>query len=123
MTEWTFETLKAYVDARFDGHDRLYDERKAAAQDAITAALASVKEAMTKAETANERRFESVNEFRQTLTDQAATFATRDQFDMLRTEKDMRSGSSTSTKEMVAYIIGASGIVVGIVTFITRGAT
>jgi hypothetical protein len=40
-------------------------------------ALIAAEKAVTKAETATTLRFESVNEFRQTLTDQAQTFVTR----------------------------------------------
>lgn len=48
------------------------------AQEAATAAaLASVKEAGLKQETATEKRLESVNEFRGQLKDQAGTFVTR----------------------------------------------
>jgi len=44
--------------------------------------LAASEKAIIKAETATERRFDGVNEFRQTLTDQAAQFLTRDVFDV-----------------------------------------
>ena len=37
-------------------------------------------EATSKADTASERRFESVNEFRKTLTDQTLTFVTRNEY-------------------------------------------
>jgi hypothetical protein len=39
---------------------------------------------VTKAEIATERRFEGVNEFRATLSDQAAQFVTRREFESLR---------------------------------------
>jgi len=46
-------------------------------QETAKAALAASEKAIEKAERANEKRFESVNEFRATLTDQAARFITR----------------------------------------------
>jgi hypothetical protein len=48
-----------------------------AADRAVQAALDAAKEAVIKAETATEKRFEGVNEFRQQLADQAATFMPR----------------------------------------------
>jgi hypothetical protein len=48
---------------------------------AINAALLAAEKAVAKAETANERRFEAVNEFRQTLSDQATTFVTKADLD------------------------------------------
>jgi hypothetical protein len=46
-------------------------------------AFTASEKAISKAETASEKRFESVNEFRQTLTDQAATFMQRAQVETL----------------------------------------
>lgn len=61
------------TEAKFITYRTLIDSQ--AAQVAI--ALDASKEAIIKAETANEKRFDSVNEFRQTLTDQARTFMAR----------------------------------------------
>jgi hypothetical protein len=60
-TEWTINTLKVLMDERF----------------------ASQEKAIVKAEDANEKRFEGVNEFRNQLKDQAATFITRSEHDTL----------------------------------------
>jgi hypothetical protein len=43
-------------------------------------ALSSADKAVIKAETATEKRFEGVNEFRQTLSDQASTFMPREEY-------------------------------------------
>jgi hypothetical protein len=51
----------------------------AAAKEAVQAALVSAEKAVGKAEVATEKRFESVNEFRAQLSDQAAHFSTRDE--------------------------------------------
>jgi hypothetical protein len=52
-----------------------------AAQDkAVAAALAAADRALTKAESASEKRFDSVNEFRAQLSDQAASFVPRVEF-------------------------------------------
>jgi hypothetical protein len=55
------------------------------ADKAIQAALASAEKAVAKAETASERRFEGVNEFRRTLSDQSATFLPRTEYDAAHT--------------------------------------
>jgi CHASE3 domain sensor protein len=68
--EWTVDILREYLLAILDERDK-----------ALRAALAASEKAISKAETANERRFDSVNAFRQTLTDQAASFVTREVFD------------------------------------------
>lgn len=48
---------------------------------AVQAALASAKEAVSKAEAATDKRFESVNEFRAQLNDQARLFLPRSEYD------------------------------------------
>jgi hypothetical protein len=60
-----------------DERDRRYSEVASAQARAVDAAFASAKEAVLKAEAANAARFESVNEFRGQLNDQAANFVTR----------------------------------------------
>lgn len=103
-------SLRDYETARIDNLQRIMDERdkqyaqrfeaqqKAvadalqAAKEAVANALLAVKEttgntlaaadkAVAKAELANEKRFESQNEFRQTLTDQATQFMTKAEAD------------------------------------------
>lgn len=55
----------------FEERDRRYEDRFRAQDEKTTLALTASKEAIGKAETATEKRFESVNEFRGTLSDQA----------------------------------------------------
>ena len=87
-TEWTVVTLREHVDVRLTDMDRRYSERfeaqtKAldaaflAQQAAVQAALTSAEKAVGKAEVAAEKRFDSVNEFRGTLADQAAQLMSR----------------------------------------------
>lgn len=54
-----------------------YDQRFNAQEKAVSAALAAAKEAVTKAESSAEKRFDSVNEFRATLKDQQSTLIPR----------------------------------------------
>lgn len=116
--QWTVDTLKANVDQQFGALYRLLDERKEtsdeagrvalvaqktamqtaleAAEKAVNVALISAEKAVNKAELAADKRFENMNEFRQQLNDQAATF-------MPRTEADIRiTAVATSLTEHVA---------------------
>jgi ATP-dependent Lon protease len=51
-----------------------------AQEKAVAAALSAAERAVSKAETASEKRFDSVNEFRAQLSDQAASFVPRGEF-------------------------------------------
>jgi hypothetical protein len=101
-SSWTLETLHKYMVQRIDDLVTLLDERyrtqsKAidaafevqqsamktafdAADKAVQAALQAAKEASDKAEKAADKRFESVNEFRGQLSDQAATMISRAEY-------------------------------------------
>lgn len=57
MAEWTVDTLKQHFDARLDAMDK----------------------AIRVADGANEKRLDSVNEFRATLETQQSTFITKEQ--------------------------------------------
>ncbi len=67
--EQAVAALKQYTEALVDNN-----------RTTITAAMDAAKEAVAKAEIANERRFASVNEFRAALTDQTATFISRPEY-------------------------------------------
>jgi DNA repair exonuclease SbcCD ATPase subunit len=80
----------ATINQRFKDNEKLLDERYAtqtkaldaafkAAEQAVQVALANAEKAVTKAEVASDKRFEAVNEFRQTLSDQTASFPTRNE--------------------------------------------
>ncbi len=74
--------------ARLDALERMLDEREertkerfAAMDKSVSNALSAADKAVTKAELATERRFEGVNEFRETLRDQAATLMPRVEYE------------------------------------------
>ena len=102
--------LKAMVDEKFGGVERILHEREkqrdlvtAAAERAVAAALSAAKEAVAKAEVANEKRFDGVNEFRTTLADQTALL-------MPRAEVDARlSALSEKTSDLVTRFDRAEG--------------
>jgi len=60
-----------------DERDRRYEERFKATDEKTSLALTSSEKAVAKAEIATEKRFDSVNEFRGQLKDQAATLIPR----------------------------------------------
>lgn len=85
---WSTEMIRLLMSER----DRRVDERINALEQLMTAAIQSQKEAVAiamaaadravnKAEGAAERRFESINEFRAALADQAGHFMTRSEMD------------------------------------------
>ncbi len=74
---WTLPTLHAHLLTILEERDKRYGQRFTDLETALRAALAASEKAINKAEIATERRFESVNEFRASLSDQAANFITR----------------------------------------------
>jgi len=74
------ELLLAKIDNNaqvMNERDRRYEDRFNAMDEKTTLALASSEKAVTKAESATEKRFDSVNEFRNTLKDQASSLMPR----------------------------------------------
>ena len=134
-------TLKEYFEVIVGINDKRYEQRfndtkivvdaaLIAADKAVAAALAGQKEAVTKAEVAAEKRFESVNEFRNTLSDQQRTLLPRleaevkfinieKNFDsMLKEISGLRvsianhSGVGMGMRELWGYVVGAIGLLV-----------
>jgi exonuclease VII large subunit len=78
-------TLREYVTEWQRQHERMHDEHQSAhdrehemTATAMSKAEIAVDKALNAALEANNKRFDSVNEFRQSLSDAAARFATRD---------------------------------------------
>lgn len=112
-----------------DERDRRYQERFDASTRAVDAAFASAKEAVAKAELSAERRFESVNEFRAQLGDQASTFLTRREYEAKHEALEAQVNSLIKVIErskgrgagigaMYGWIIAAVGALVGIMTVV-----
>jgi hypothetical protein len=64
---------------RWEAQEKAVAVAFVAQEKAVTAALTSAQQAVDKAEIANEKRLQGVNEFRAQLADQATRFALRDQ--------------------------------------------
>lgn len=119
-----------------DERDRQYAQRFGAQQEAlvatltaaeksVAAALASAKEAVTKAENAANDRFESVNEFRQTLSDQTRSFVSKDAFDALEKQVnnntsrlDQNSGADRGEVDTWAWIIALVAVLFAAGSFV-----
>lgn len=71
------ELLDRQQQALINERDRQYAQRFAAQEAATNISLSAAKEAVAKAEDAADRRFASVNEFRQSLDDQSRTLMPR----------------------------------------------
>lgn len=85
-------TLQLQIDQRFGVEAGARQTALESATAAVRAALHSAETAVNKAEQAAEKRFDGVNEFRRTLTDQAASFPTRKEVDA-RTEALTATGA------------------------------
>lgn len=103
---WTVDTLAAEMNARLADMDRRYSERFEAQQLAIQ-----------KADTATEKRLESVNEFRKSLNDQAEKLmprqesqslhaAARERIDSLASRLDKIEGQRSGVDASWIYLIG-----------------
>ncbi len=67
---WTFSAFETYVDNRF-----------VTSEEAVKTAMSAAEKATIKAETAADKRFDSVNEFREAMKDQQSKFADKEQSD------------------------------------------
>jgi hypothetical protein len=116
---------------RFDAQTKAIDAALLAAEKAIGAALIAAEKAVTKAEVATEKRFEGVNEFRQTLSDQTATFVSRVEFEAQRagtgerirelaSRIDKTEGRSTGLNLGWAYLCGAAILAGSILAIILK---
>ena len=100
-----------------------------AARTAVDAALSAAKEAVAKAEAASEKRFEGVNEFRATLSDQQRTLMPRSEQESINKsimEKlssheqrfDRLTGSKSGVRDLMGYIVAIAGLVIAALTVI-----
>lgn len=132
VSGWTVDTLRALMDERDVRYEQRFQAQQKALQDALLAAekavstaMASADRAVLKAETAAEKRFEGVNEFRATLADQAARLmpraeaevslaAMREKVDSalirVNTIEAAKHGASDNTKAILAAIGAAIAI-------------
>ena len=70
-SEWSMQSMRVYVEAKLDAQEK-----------SVQVALSAADRAILKAESANDKRFESVNEFRGQLRDQTLTFIPREEVNL-----------------------------------------
>jgi hypothetical protein len=127
--------------SEFDGfkelmieRDRRYEQRFEAMEQKTSLALTSSEKAVAKAEIATEKRFDSVNEFRATLSDQAANLLPRREADTkfssyedkledmkkeiagLRESRSGTAGTGEGLKAMWGYVAGVAGFVLVLIS-------
>lgn len=123
--------LKQYFSDIIAANDKNYSQRFESADRAVSAALAAADRAVAKAEAASEKRFESVNEFRNTLADQQRTLMPRaeievllkaigDRVDGLSTRLEKTEGTQVGTRNTLGYVVGIGGIMIAVVSVILR---
>jgi hypothetical protein len=119
-------SLKEYFNSEIENVKKLIQDSSQAAKDAVKSALDSQKEAILKSEAANEKRFASVNEFRNTLSDQQRNLMPRAEVDIL--VKALENKSESNEKRIITLESKGSGIgqgmgyvigIVGVVSAIT----
>lgn len=115
------------LEVLIQSNDRRYAERFDAQEKAVDAALQAAKEAVGKAETAAEKRFDSVNEFRGQLSDQARDFMPRSEAELqikgLSEKIDNIQGLLGSLGGRSQGISAATGFVVATVSVLALIAT
>lgn len=75
--QWTVETLRQYILSLLREMDERHEQRFNSQKELVASALSSADKAVMKAETAAEKRFDSVNEFRSLVNDQQRTLMPR----------------------------------------------
>jgi hypothetical protein len=116
---WTIETALAHVIALLDANDKAYAQRFEASQKAIElgfaaqksavdAALAAQSAAVIKAELSADKRFESVNEFRNTLADQQRNLMPRSEVEVI--ERAMADKIAALQKQVEGLMAERAGI-------------
>jgi hypothetical protein len=137
MTESDTAAIAARLGARLDSIDRMSDEREewtkerfVAMEKSVTLAMSSADKAVTKAETATDKRFEGVNEFRATLADQAAMLLPRSEYSVQHTalmdrvaglERRVGSIEDKSAGKSAGLTIGGQ-IILGVIALISATA-
>lgn len=103
---------------RWTSLKELIESGLTATEKAVNVALSNQKEALQKAENATERRFESVNEFRNTLGDQQRTLMPRSEveviikaqdskIDAVQARLDKTEGKGTGVSQSLGWILAA----------------
>jgi len=114
VSGWTVDTYRVHNDRFLEERDRRIEQRFTSQALAVDAALAAAKEAVDKAEKAQERRLDLLNEFRAQSSDEQARFATREFVDTI-------ASTQTKMENSIARMQVGSGIIAaGIVGILVK---
>jgi hypothetical protein len=119
-------SLKEYFSNIISDYKDRVDERFNLQDKAVQAALNSAERAVTKAETATEKRFEGVNEFRAALSDQSQNLLSRSEYatghqsliekiDGLTTRVAAMEGGNKDRVQAISFLIGGAGVLVALI--------
>lgn len=101
-------SLKEHFETRFEALEKLFDQKGAGQDRAVTIAMSAAEKAVTKAEEAMSARLALLNESRQTIADQTAVL-------LPRTEYAMGHKELIGRVELVEKTQGrSSGVAIGI---------
>jgi hypothetical protein len=127
--EWRLEQrlhgLERLTDAKLANLTTLVDSHA----ERVGLALSAADKAVSKAEVATEKRFESVNEFRQTLSDQTRSFISRVEFEVVRdtnaariaelaSRLDKTEGKTVGLNAGWIYLLGGLSIAATLVSLV-----
>lgn len=130
------QAIRTHYESILVEYDRRYQARFVASEiavatsfsaqeKAINAALASAQAAVNKADIANEKRFDGVNEFRAQLGDQQRTLMPRaeveallrainEKSDSLTSRMDRHDATGNGQQQVWGYVVAGVGVAVGI---------
>ena len=119
---WSVDTALQHVLSLIGANDHRYEQRFLDQERAVTMAMAAAKEAVLKAENAADRRFEGVNEFRNTLSDQQRNLMPRSEVEVV--VRGVHEKLGALEKQMDRFeaerrgLKGGWGLAVGVVGFV-----
>jgi|SRR6185369_100757 len=120
-------SLKEHFEDLLEEADKRYQQRFNDTKIAVDAALAAAEKAVTKAEMAAEKRFESVNEFRNTLSDQQRTLMPRaetealfkvveDKITVITSNQTRSDGKGVGIAQALGWILAGIAIIGFLIT-------
>ena len=119
------------VDTALDAQKELTAANLASANAATSAAFAASEKAITKAEQANEKRLEGLNEFRSQMAEQQAGYITKaeaelqfaamkEKIEALSKSDSAGTGEKVAAKWFVGIVVALALAVIGVVEFVIR---
>lgn len=123
------DALDKRLSQRMDGYTREFHEHILAVVRENQLALNASDKAINKSEAAAEKRFDNVNEFRQSLSDQTATFISRREFEasnkalndkvgLVTDRVNTGEGRTSGADKLGAVIMSIAAIIISIISIL-----